>query len=360
MVRDAWLYSFFLSMEIINYETIIKYYEKKWCTIKRGIDTIVYDLKMTDTEYKEFKTDYQRYSINSRDTYFTLKNYPWLEFKTTANTYKHWLSLNVSFTGSDIPTVEALQIYANAKVQKLTIYGLFFRFCELWEFDRQQFYQDICKHIWYFVPKSQNQLRADYKIDIIGVSVNDFMEKLKNNNRDIKKRISTIYQKKWDLETVYLWDKSSKYAFPRVYDKNKDTIKKWKEVFYEEYLKQPTTRLEIQCGSNFIWEMNTTQRLNKVQAYIWEKNSKFTWNYYVWKRYNPNTIISTDFFDKRYLNSTIKAAKSNHNLQPTLDIANKMQNKFIYTCTPTKWLTSIPMKNKPLLKKEKRHLLLKQ
>lgn len=347
-------------MKTINYDTIINYYEKKWCKIIKGIDTTVYDLQMTQEDYKDFKLDFQKFTINTSDRYFTLENYPWLEFKTTANSYKHWLSLNVSFTGSDIPTIEAIQIYANAKIQKLTIYGLFYRYCELAKMDRQQFYKDICKKLWYPVPKNEILHRWDLKIDIIGVSVNEFMKKLKNNNRDIEKRIWLIYQKKWELETVYLWDKSSKYAFPRIYDKNKDTIKKWKQVFYEEYLKQPVTRIEIQCGSNFIWELNTEQRVNKVQSYIWDKKSTFKGNYYVWKRYDPNFILNTDYFDKRVLNTLLKASNSNHTLQPTFETVNKNQNKYLFTCTPIKWLTKKTITKNQNLPKEKPLLFLRQ
>ena len=327
-------------MKTINYETVIQYYENKWCIIKRGIDTLVYDMAMKPHEIDNFYKDYQLYTTNSQDQYFDLPEYGGLRFRTTANSYKHWLALNISFTDQEGLTLEAMQVYINQDTQKLTVYGLFFRFCELAKTDWRQFMQDICMYIGY-QPNIERLIRGDYKIDILGVSPDEFMAKLKNNNRGIEKRISTIYQKKGQLETIYLWNKSSKYAFPRVYDKNKDTIKKWKQVFYEDYLSQPTTRLEIQTGSNFTGDLSTKDRIEKVQSYIGEKNTNFTGNYYVWKRYNPNFILNTDYYLKRMETSILKAVHNGINLQVTFDSVNKKQHyQHFFTSSLRTW--SIP------------------
>lgn len=295
-----------------------------------------------------FQKDYSMYSTNSQDSYFTLQNYPGLDFNISVNHYSHWLAINVSLSGFDVPTVSCLQFYVNKTTQKLTVYGLFFRFCELAKMDWQQFMRDICQKIGY-QPKDR-LIRGDYKIDIFWLTPDEFLFKLSRNNRETYKRITAKYQKKGKLETVYLWNKTSKYAFPRVYDKNKDTIKKHKEAFYEDYLQQNTTRLEIQTWSNFIWNMNTEQRLEKIQHYIGDKTKTFQGNYFVGKRYNPNFILNTNMFSKRLENWLLKAIENWYNLQTTFDSVNKKQRykKLLVTESP-RTLLSLISSNEPSL-----------
>ena len=328
------LYSFFLSMKTINYQTVVNYFEKRGCRVIPGIDTLVYDLAFNETQKITFKKDYSSYSTNSQDNYFTLPEYPSLDFKLDVQHTKYWLWINVSFSGFDVPTVNAMQFFVNDDTQKLTLYGLFFRFCELAEMDRKKFMKDIAEYVGY--PPTDNPIRWDHKIDIIGVNVKDFLKKLMHNNEWILSRESVRFTKKWQLETIYLWNKQSKYAFPRLYDKNKDTLKKWKEVFYKDYIGHEVTRLEIQTGSNFIWELNTNERLEKISSYIGNKTT-FKGNYFVGKRYNPNFILNTDFFSQRLENALLKATKNWINLQKTFDSVNKKQSYFLFTYSSLKW-----------------------
>ena len=333
----------------INYRTIVNYYQKKWFTIKPWIDTLVYDLALTEWQQIQFKKDFSIFSTNSQDAYFHLPNYPGLDFKTTATHYKHWLALNISFSSFDTPTVECMQFFVNKETQKLTLYGLFFRFCELAKMDRQQFMVDISDKVGY-QPKDR-LIRGDYKVDILWITPDELLYKLKRNHRDTEKRISASYHKKWNLETIYLWNKTSKYAFPRLLARK--ALHAWrKQVFYQEYLNQATTRIEIQTGSNFIWDMNTQQRLDKVQSYIWDKTKTFNGNYYVGKRYNKHFILNTDTFQTRLENALLKATHNWINLQKTFDSVNQKQKYYSFTFTSQKWL-SFYHNNKVLLKKEK-------
>ena len=93
-----------------------------------------------------------------------------------------------------------------------------------------------------------------------------------------------------------------------------------------DYLGKPTTRLEIQTGSNFTGDLTTKDRIDKVKAYIGEKNTKFKGNYYIGKRYNPNFILNTDFFLKRLENALLKASYNGVNIQKTFDSVNKQQH----------------------------------
>lgn len=353
--RTAFI-SFFLSMKTINYQTVVDYYEKKGCRIVPGIDTLVYDLAFNEAQKITFKKDYSWYSTNSQDKYFNLPQYDWLDFKLDVQHTKYWLWINVSFN-VDGTTVNAMQFFVNEDTQKLTLYGLFFRFCELAKMDRKQFMKDISEYVGY--PPTNRLIRWDHKIDIIGVNIKDFLKKLTHNNRDLSSRESVRFTKKWQLETIYLWNKQSKYAFPRLYDKNKDTIKKGKQVFYEDYLGHEVTRLEIQTGSNFIWDLTDDERLEKISSYIGKKTT-FKGNYYVWKRYNPNFILNTDIFQTRLENSLLKATKNWINLQKTFDSVNKKQPYFTFTFLSNKWLIIHPIKSKALLKKEKKLTSLRQ
>jgi len=272
-----------------------------------------------------------KYVVNSNVQFFELPAYDGLVFQCSYLSHSFGIACTVTVQSSDF-VFPAFQFFVNHSIGKATLYGLYFRFCELWGFDWRGMYEDISIHLWF--PVSDRLIRADFKVDILGVSVGEFMRKL-SKKEPVHSRNQIAYSKKWELETMYLGAKWSKYAYGRVYDKTKDNEKKWKQVFYSDY-PTPTTRVEIQCGCNFVGDLCVNDRLTKILSYVWYQFTYWHWSYYVGKRYNPNFILDKNRFKKQIVKSLVKASNNWLDLSQEFALATEQQPFYIFSVT-SKW-----------------------
>lgn len=99
----------------------------------------------------------------------------------------------------------ACQFFLNEqdKTVKTNIYGLFFRFCKLYEFDRQTFLTSLD----FFDLGLNNIVRLDYAFDFFKCTPDQFMKYFKTNRKNAKKlnqRNSIEYKKQKALQTKYI------------------------------------------------------------------------------------------------------------------------------------------------------------
>lgn len=59
-----------------------------------------------------------------------------------------------------------------------------------------------------------------------------------------------------ERETIYFWNRKNKTTLVRIYDKIKDTLKKWKSFLYDFWDAENVTRVEIEFWLNFIKWVN--------------------------------------------------------------------------------------------------------
>lgn len=122
-------------------------------------------------------------------------------------------------------------------------------------------------------------------------------------------------EEKWEFETIYFWRRKNKTFMLRVYDKIKDTLKKWKTFLYDFWDATDFTRLEFEFWSQFCKKTNNTDeppltydkllldkqvlrdlffsKINKISSYFFDE--KF-YNNYVMKNPEPAIKNLKDFY----------------------------------------------------------------
>lgn len=328
--------------------------------INTWVDTCVFDLNLWLEKTQVFFANHKWYTKNTNNYYFELLNYPGLLFQATIQFDKYGLALNISIDSEEFPNFPACQFYYNKAttivkwMTKATFYGLFFRFCELSKIDWRKLSQDITDHleVWKNLQKCR-VMRLDLKADIFHVTPWQFADRLrrynKRKNTILKKKSRTppYYDKNWELETLYIGSRKSRFAYTRVYNKTRDTDKKEKTAFYFDY-PNPVTRVEWQFGSQFIWEANVNELMMKIRTYLWYP----AWhkgNYFVADRYDPTVIIKVEEYKQKRLKSWKKLIE---NGVPLWDLLRELEDYEIYfhkRITSSRYVYSIPLRAKLLI-----------
>lgn len=333
-----------MSTQPINYYSTLNYFSKQGFTIIEWVDTIVFNLWLSQEEKQLLHEFSYVYPINSHQQLFTLEQFPWLTF-TISFTHRNYpvrsLSLDISIHHDEL-TLSAMQIYLDHRVSRLTLYGLYFRFCELANIDHFLIFPILLQYVYdQCGVVNNNQLfhniyRLDYKYDIFGITPKQFYHELEKFNRgSLSQRNSYTYAKKWEIETIYIWQLKGLYHKTRIYNKDADTQKKWKQVYYFDY-PDTVTRLEFEYKPHFIGDLTTQEIITKHKHHIWsfEKTSHVRSSpYFVGQRYDENIIINKEIFLKRLHNSTMKALKNSIDLTGIFNEINREQSIYTLTCT---------------------------
>jgi len=329
-------------MKTLNYATPINYFKKTDHTINTWLDFLSYAIEFNEVLVQHLRTMCVKYSANTNVEYFSVTEYKNLEFYSHSDHQSRFgYSINIHMQTDEF-SIPAFQIYFNNDHIKFTIYWLTFRLQEKLWFDMNILMYSILSKYW--IDEVSHLLRIDYKYDIFNIKPCEFYKRLKKNNITWSKKDWTYenrfknrniqkyeleYRNKWtEIETLYIWSRDARFLFSRIYRKDIDSKKKWKDAFYQDY-PNPTTRLEFQMGYKFIWTLSLSQAIEKLEKYIWFP-SNFEWNYYLQKRYDPNAIINTEKYINRWINSTIKIAENWIDMRPAIKRVNKEQKKFYY------------------------------
>lgn len=263
---DKFFKNFNLLKEINETNTNLAYYDYVW----------------EDWEVIEFK-----YSINTPAnyskgyTFSTLVNNKIIDAFNVALAKKEWVRSNHKLT-----------IYASFIVAYWTefIYKFLNDFFDTANFDRLK--------------------RFDIALDLPETKEN-FLNSLK---------IKPTSQLEWDeekkeFETIYFGRRRNRTFMLRVYDKIKDTLKKWKSFLYDFWDATDVTRLEFEFWSQFCKKTNTTDetaltyetllldkqvlrdlffsKINKISSYFFDE--QFYKNY-VMKNPEPSVKNLKDFY----------------------------------------------------------------
>lgn len=144
---------------------------------------------------------WKSYTTNSNNFYFSLSNFQGLQLQATIQHTKYASQLNISIDTDEFPSFPAMQIYYNRQSKelkgqtKITLYGLFFRYCQLAKIDRRKLSQDIANEL--LINKSLLDLRImrlDYKCDILDIAPQDVYSRIKDYNKRKRTLIGTREQ----------------------------------------------------------------------------------------------------------------------------------------------------------------------
>lgn len=212
-----------------------------------------YSLKLDHLEiYFSWKNIIQEkykivYNINETNTPIAHLDYVdrnWEKFKisyliNTPSNYSIWYSFLISI--NDISSTLFNVSYWNWRTKnKITIYSTFLAyFWEDYVFDFIMDFFDINFLDWV--------KRFDLALDLPE-------DKSKVIETFLKAPSSTIgYDKdKKSYETYYFWKRENWSVFLRIYDKKKDTIKKWKSHLFDFWWAEDITRFELEFWRNFL------------------------------------------------------------------------------------------------------------
>jgi len=312
----------------VNYNPIIKYAEKNKLRIESWIDTLVYMDYLKLDHFTLINSFIAKYTLNTNVKYLDFSN--WLKWYVTFAQSDQFLYATLHLFNDEysFPACQ-FTICQKEHYVKSTFYWLFFRFCKLYNTD----YELIKKDLNIFDLPFSRIARCDYAIDIIWMTVNKGLELLKKNKINaekwlVRKNLKQIQYFEWNnIQTHYIWNKKSKYAYVRLYDKTLDNKDKKKSNFYFDYDKQ-TLRIEWQFMTTFTSEHSILTILEKIKTRFWIANL-YHWNFYEWKRYDKDKIANIHLTAQRWCNLTIKLAHNWYDLKNACEFIN-LNNDIIH------------------------------
>lgn len=187
---------------------------------------------------------------------------------------------------------------------KITFYSSFFVvFWKEWVFDFIQSFFDTTFIDWL--------RRFDIAVDIP-----ENKQNLINSFKKIPSSEIWWNKEEQERETIYFWNRKNKLILVRIYDKIKDTVKKWKTHLFDFWDSKNMTRVEIEFWLNFIKWVNRLKEVlvykdlllddlilrdlffSRIQSYVWYFfEEKFTKQYKMAK-YTPKVENLDKYFIK--------------------------------------------------------------
>jgi len=308
----------------LNYSEPMQHFKDQWLKIWTGVDTLVYELQMTKSYAREIATRFQQMTLNTNTDMYTLWAIKDIEFISEYTQWPYSTTCTIRMHHEQF-TIPAFQFHITTELSKLTVYWLTFRVCELFNLS----YDVIMKHLLerYTLQLTGRIIRCDFRFDIHWITPQTFIDQLKKTQlEEFSKRTLETRVNQWQTNTIYIWNRKSRTCYVRVYNKYEDSKKKWKLAFYHDY-SNPTTRIEFQMGSQFIWVLDLDGTIKKLLSYVGFPSER-KWNYFVVNRSSEEYILDIQKYTTNWVNRTIKLMKNWIDLRQNCKEVNKSQDNY--------------------------------
>lgn len=293
----------------INYDL----YHKKCDAVDAGVDYLrlsyswdynsfnIYNyLVKWDSEWYVSELDldsdsYQNYSWidsdNSNFAYISISNEMLSAVSVRVKGGWDGIVFSCSYNGYSVP----LFLYRDFhKYHIFDFYGSCFRFIEI-EYLGKDYISSVLNYFGFCDKSELNITRIDYRLDF-------FMNtdcKVFHYNQLLNHNINNSNCRTWHswktLTNWQVWDKNSRTAVFRLYDKLLDSKKKWKEFLYFDYFRYKNVhRLEFECWIKFCKDFTFDlydKLLEKVNCVFGINNQKRLGP--IFYRYNTNKLVYT-------------------------------------------------------------------
>lgn len=302
-----------------------------------GCDMLVFNAWITDQTKLKLKEHYTWLSGNSSIVYIPPSNLSDWQF-----TWFTDISYNRGGAVSNITLVSdefhfpAYNIARNDENIKVTVYGMLFRFLEIYWYDRGDWYKIFQKIIPYIDLKQMYVNRCDIRFDYYHLTVNELYKIIEESN-SFEGRTFRMYWPPNKIETFTLWDRQSCYLFMRCYDKKLELQKKYKDIWYKDYPSE-VARLEFEMRGKFLWKdvFDFWKIYNKLMMYTKIDNSIRPEPFYIQTKYDKDQIYDIDVYALQRENRTKKLLKNGVDLRKACRRINQEQKNWVVKVFPRK------------------------
>lgn len=310
-----------------------------------GCDMLVFTANLSAVTKQKLKDHYTWLSGNSSIVYIppaSLKEWSFTWFTDVQYNWRGAIS-NITLV-SDEFHFPAYQIVWNDDDIKVTVYGLLFRFLEIYLYDRNDWHRIFNKIVPYIDVLSMNCSRCDIRFDYYDTKVKQLYDILADYN-SFEWRTFKMYWPPTDkMETFTLWDRSSCYLYMRCYDKILELKKKYKQERYRDYPNQ-VARLEFEMRGKFLGKEKFDFRkiYNKLMMYTCIDPTERPEPFYIQAKYDKDKIYDTSIYAMQWENRTKKLLKNRVDLRKACKHINQDQRNWVIKVFPRKCGGLVPL-----------------